>query len=471
MLETEAEQTAHEHLTERWDSDIILTNLVQFLNACHAAPNSAARRMHRLTNAVLIFDEIQSLPKHCKVLFERAIRFLTAYGHSTVLLCTATQPRLSLSPAPTELIPDVDALYAQLKRVHYFPQLDARRTYASAGAEIARMLAEQSALVILNVKAAAWQVYRAAVEALQSRGVQLNQAEETSCPDGQILCVHLSTRLCPAHRKRLIARVKRWLQAGRRVLCVSTALIEAGINVSFPVVIRDLAGLPSIVQAAGRANRSMEYGDGRVLIWDFPEETGALSYLPDVQNSGNITRAFLHDAEICPEGLDSPMLLNKYFLREEAYIKETQKFPVQVQEGGRTERRFLVHWLALNNAYARMAQENARANQLVLHQSFRTAAQHFFVIADDRIPVLVPWGEGKRIIAALGEARGMQEKIRLIRRAQAYTVQVEERVYQQLAQRNAVVQLGDSGVLALKEGYYSEEAGILLASACEKKRR
>ena len=112
---------------------MILTSLVQFLNACYAAPNTAARRMHRLTNAALIFDEIQSLPRQCKVLFERAIRFLNVYGHSTVILCTATQPKLSPSLSAVELMPNVDALYTQLKRVHFVSQLDENRTCASAG--------------------------------------------------------------------------------------------------------------------------------------------------------------------------------------------------------------------------------------------------------------------------------------------------------------------------------------------------
>ena len=288
VIETESEQAAYKRLTERWDSDIILTSLVQFLNACYAAPNSAARRFHRLTNAVLIFDEIQALPKTCKILFERAIQFLSSYTHSTILLCTATQPRLSLASAPVELVPQVEALHEKLKRVCFIPQLDSARTYASAGERIAQLLEEKSVLAIINTKAAAWQVYLEAVQTLRRRGhafvrfeknLPLSDLREAAraCPEDEILCVYMSMWLCPAHRIKLIAWIQAWLKAGRRVLCVSTALIEAGINVSFPVVIRDLAGLPSLVQAAGRANRNMEYGEGKVFIWDFSEETECLA--------------------------------------------------------------------------------------------------------------------------------------------------------------------------------------------------
>ena len=471
VLETEDEQTAYKRLTERWNCDIILTSLVQFLNACYAAPNSAARRFHRLTNAVLIFDEIQSLPKHCKVLFERAIQFLSTYGRSTVVLCTATQPRLTLSPAPSELIPQAEALYAQLKRVHYIPQPDFGRTYASAGQRIAQLMEEKSVLVIVNIKAAAWSVFQAATEALQARGHALIFSDnapdaapdaEQAGPKEEILCIHMSTLLCPAHRKVLIARMKAWLKAGKRVLCVSTALIEAGINVSFPVVIRDLAGLPSIVQAAGRANRNMEYGSGEVLIWNFPEETNALSKLPDVQKGANITAGIFANPSIAPDELDSPAMIDQYFRSEEPYIQETQRFPADVSAPGEKKiMAYLTDLLAKNGKYTHEARCNVQSSQaLVLHQSFRTAAKHFFVISDETTPVLVPWGEGVEIIAALNGRHDMQEEIRLLRKAQAYTVNLYESTFRHLREAGAIWQPAQSNVCILKEGYYSKEAGV-----------
>ena len=398
--ESEDEQADYKRLTERWDSDIILTSLVQFLNACYAAPNSAARRFHALTNAVLIFDEIQSLPKACKVLFERAIQFLTQYCRSTVVLCTATQPRLSLTPAPVELMPHVDALYERLKRVRYIPQLDADRTCASAGAEIARLLEEKSVLAILNTKAAAWSVYDEATRILRERGHALAAFDPLlpedaladaarACSPDEILCVHMSTLLCPAHRKKLIAWIKAWLRAGRRVLCVSTALIEAGINVSFPVVIRDLAGLPSVVQAAGRANRNMEYGCGDVLIWNFPEEARALAHLEDVQHGADITRGMLN-ASIYADALDSPATINRYFEREEDYYANDynccrkQDFPVVIRESRSKEPFCLTDLFGENTRIVSGINESKSLKPLVLHQSFRTAGKYFYVIPETK---------------------------------------------------------------------------------------
>ncbi len=469
--ESEDEQADYKRLTERWDSDIILTSLVQFLNACYAAPNSAARRFHALTNAVLIFDEIQSLPKACKVLFERAIQFLTQYCRSTVVLCTATQPRLSLTPAPVELMPHVEALYERLKRVRYIPQLDAERTCASAGAEIARMLEEKSVLAILNTKAAAWSVYDAATQALRERGHALAAfdpllPEDTladaarACSPDEILCVHMSTLLCPAHRKKLIAWIKAWLRAGRRVLCVSTALIEAGINVSFPVVIRDLAGLPSVVQAAGRANRNMEYGCGDVLIWNFPEEARALAHLEDVQHGADITRTFLNSASIDNDELDSPKMIENYFNQEARYIEEKQEFPVEVREDGLRKSCYLTELLGKNTQIVSGIGKYKSLKPLVLHQSFRTAGKYFYVIPDDTKSVIVPWGGGAELIAALNGEHDMREEIRLLRRAQAYSVNVYDNMYRRLKNAGAISLIGNSGVCALAEGFYSDAGGV-----------
>ena len=467
VVESEDEQDAYKRLTERWDSDIILTSLVQFLNACYAAPNSAARRFHALTNAVLIFDEIQSLPKACKVLFERAIQFLTRYGHSTVVLCTATQPRLLLMPAPDELMPHVNALYERLKRVRYIPQIDASRTYASAGAEIARLLAEKSVLAILNTKAAAWSVYDEAVQVLRERGHALAAFDPLlpedvlsdaarACPPDETLCVHMSTLLCPAHRKKLIAWIKAWIKADKRVLCISTALIEAGVNVSFPVVIRDLAGLPSIVQGAGRANRNMEYGCGDVLIWNFPEEMGALAHLEDVQNGADITRSMLNSSAYAEE-LDSPTTIDRYFEREEDYIAEKQKFPV-IDDSGKTL--YLTRLLGKNDDAVRSASRHKSTRLLVLHQSFRTAGRHFYVIPDKTAPVLVPWGDGAEIIAALNGEHDMREEIQLLRRAQVYSVNIYENMFKRLRDAGAISLIGSCGVYALADGFYSNVGGV-----------
>lgn len=459
VLPTEDEQQAYRRLTERWDSDIILTSLVQFLNACYAAPNTDARRMHRLTNAVLIFDEIQSLPKHCKTLFERAITFLSACCGSTVVLCTATQPQLTLPAAPTELMPDVSGLYTRLQRVEYLPQLTPPHANRDAAADIARMLAQQSVLTIVNTKAAAWEIYSETTRLLRESGYTF-AAIDTSLPDtqirsrarestpGTILCVHMSTLLCPAHRQALIRWIKIWLHERRRVLCVSTALIEAGINVSFPVVVRSLTGLPSIVQAAGRANRSMEYPKGQVYIWDLYEEK--LSFLPDIQNGGNITRSLL--AGRTPEYLNTPEAVADYFAREQDYTNRYKDDPFHDTS--------LADLLAQNRKRANGASYFRETAPLVLRQSFRTANCAFAVIAQATKPVLVPFGDGESLIAELCCWHNMQEEIRLLRKAQSYSVALYDNMFRRLQETGALYTVGETGVLALTPGFYDPQGGV-----------
>ena len=242
---------------------------MQFLNACFGASNTDARRLHSLTDSVLIFDEIQSLPAHCKTLFERTITFLAVCCGATVVLCTATQPQLELSCPSAELMSDYDGLSRDMRRVSYIPQFDRPMHNSEAAAKLAEMLKSHSVLTIVNTKPTAHDIYTKTAAMLSESGLCPVFADISSTPEqlsalarqngpADILCIHLSTSLCPAHRKLLLRWVKLWLREKARVFCISTSLIEAGINVSFPVVVRSLAGLPSIVQAAESASDFMQ---------------------------------------------------------------------------------------------------------------------------------------------------------------------------------------------------------------------
>lgn len=465
VMETEEEQAAYKQLTERWDSDIILTSLVQFLNALFRGENTNARRMHRLTNAVIIFDEIQALPKQCKVLFEKAIQFLTQYCGSTVLLCTATQPEFTFEERPQELVENVPDLYHKLKRVTYIPQLKSAKDYAEAAEALSAFLDEgKSALMIVNTKAAAWEVFSRAKEILVAEGYTPVQIcgnlseEELTCiaretEENDILCVHLSTLMCPAHRKELIRQIKVWTKQKKPVLCVSTALIEAGINVSFPVVVRSLAGLPSIIQAAGRCNRNMEMESGEVYIWELEEER--LNRLEDIQQGKNISRELICGTDD-DTALDSQKMIQTYFSQEQQYRKVMQEFPYK--EWGTTLYRMLSKNKELRNRASDYADNPVK--KLVVYQSFHEAGKVFQVIDQQTKCVLVPYGEGAEIIVQLEGALDMKEEIHLLKKAQAYSVNLYENVFRRLNQENALVSVGGSGAIALRDGYYNADGGV-----------
>ncbi|MGM9537302.1 MAG: CRISPR-associated endonuclease Cas3'' [Candidatus Onthomonas sp.] len=475
VKETEEEQTSYRQLTERWDSDIILTSLVQFLNALFQGSNSNARRMNRLVNAVIIFDEIQSLPKRCKVLFEQAVCFLTEYCHSTVLLCTATQPGLDFpGHGVTELMPHVEQLYRQLQRVHYIPQLEAELSYEQAAVQVCRLLQEQgSTLVIVNTKAAAWSVFDLSRQQLREAGFQpaeitrgLEEPEirwrARMSAEDEVLCVHLSTLMCAAHRLELLDWVRIWTQERKQVLCVSTALIEAGINVSFPVVVRSLAGLPSIIQAGGRCNRNGEREAGSVYIWKLSGEKQSLTRLKEIQLGQNISGNLIVRCQKNPDQIASPAAIRRYFQEEQRSLQGDSPNPLRYPHPEKGWNTSLVELLSENEPcrQAACARDPELVKQLVLLQSFRSAGAVFQVIDQKTETVLVPYGAGRELIARLTGAHSMEEEIFLLRKAQAYSVSLFENVMRRLNAEHALVPVGETGATALLDGYYDSDGGV-----------
>lgn len=471
VQETEEEQAAYRRLSERWDSDIILTSLVHFLNSLFHAKNSDARRMRQLTDAVIIFDEIQSLPVNCKALFECAVTFLTRECHSTVLLCTATQPQLDFNPPPIELMQNADELYGRLRRVSFIPELDTVLTFEQAAERVARFVhAGRATLFIVNTKAAAWQLYVLTRQKLKECGNMLIQAPaacseealkkqaDSAAPD-TVLCIHLSTLMCPAHRAEQLQAVKAWTKSGKKVLCVSTALIEAGINVSFPVVVRSLAGLPSVIQAGGRCNRNMEWPlGGETYIWNLGEEK--LQRLPDIQRGKNIGDKLLRSLQNVPDEISLPPAMRQYFAEERLVLG--QQIPNSLRYPYKEWGSDLVELLSVNPICRRAAIDlhPELRDKLTLIQSFRTSGNAFKVIDQQTKSVLVPYGEGRELITQLCGAHGLKKQYALLKKAQAYSVNLFSNVYDRLAAEGALTPLGDTGVVALRENYYDVLGGV-----------
>lgn len=477
VVENEGERVQYRRLTERWDSRIILTSMVQFLNALYRCENTNARRMHRLTRSVIIFDEIQALPRTCRVLFERAVNFLVCNCGCTVLLCTATQMEFEhiVMPDDHELIGDeteLARLYDTLTRVRWIPELHQSLTNADAARKLQDLMrAQGSVLAVVNTKKVAWKVYQYTVELLKEQGMRpvaidcaLDKASvmerARAAEKDAVLCIHLSTLLCPKHRLACIDFAKAWLEGGGRALCVSTALIEAGINISFPVVVRSLAGMPSIVQAGGRCNRNMERESGDVYIWEFKEES--LEKLPEIANGKRYTSKLYHESPNDFAALCKPGGICRYFREEQSYAKTVEKYPVIIDNFERNPKRKpegnLVDLLSVNRAFS----EGTKAS-FPLKQAFRTAGERFRVIDDDTRAVIVPYGEGKAILGALLSRTERRQRALLLARAQQYSVNVYESTMELLEAEGAVYPVGDTGALALKSEYYDDERGLTIS--------
>lgn len=440
----EAEWDEEEHLllTERWDARLILTSMVQFLDSAYKGSNTSARRFCRLAKSVIIFDEIQALPKKCTTLFEKLVRFLVGCMGCTVLLCTATQPALKLDATPLLRDDFVRELNMALHRVELTDKSDTPKDYAEAASELAgRCTNGGSALAIVNTKAAAREIFALTAPLLPA----------------DCLKVHLSTAMCPAHRLKKLDEMRETLDDRRPVFCVSTMLIEAGVNISFPFVMRSLAGLPSVMQAAGRCNRHMELspGLGNVEIWRLSQER--LGNLKDIVLGQKCTEQISAMPDIA--ALDGPEAMGRYFDQERAALKRenTLRYPSKVYPS-----RYLSDMLDNNAALANICR-NLRKNPeaLCLHQAFATAGREFRVIDQDTVNVLVPYKYGNELIASISGERNLKERIRKLRLAQKYSVGVFRSSLMQMEKNYMLYSIGDTGLLALREEYYNDDLGLV----------
>jgi CRISPR-associated endonuclease/helicase Cas3 len=444
-------------LSENWDAPVVYTTSVQFLETLFGAGTRGARRMHQLANAVLIFDEIQTLPVNCVHLFNNAINFLVEQCGSTVVLCTATQPLLNKVdankgairiPDGNELMPDVKKLFDDLKRVEV---LNRRKPGGWTMEEVA-FLAQQetqranSCLVIVNTKNSAQIIYQLC-----------KQKEEAAV-------YHLSTNMCPAHRKAILAEVRTRLENHEKTLCVSTQLIEAGVDVDFGAVIRFMAGLDSIAQASGRCNRNGRSAVGFVHVVNPQDEN--LSMLPDISIGRDKAERVLSEYEDNPENFDNnligPKALDwyyKYYFFDRA---GEMVYPVSEKILGHQDS--LLNLMAINtHATAEHGRVNGRAPSIYLRQSFMAAARAFKAIDAPTRGVIVPFGQaGKDLIADLCGAYMPDKEFDLLRRAQQFSVNVFPNVLEKL-QTSGVVQdiRQDTGILFLTDSrYYSDEFGL-----------
>lgn len=456
---------------DNWDAPIIFTTMVQFLNVFFAHGSRNIRRLHNLCDAVIIFDEVQKVPTHCISLFNQALNFLKEYGGTGVVLCTATQPALQFVEqkldigTDAEMIQDIERVIDAFKRVELVDQATDKAWGTEDLADFVRDTVQEAGnmLVILNTKSV--------VKALYER-LQAMQEQRQFGSDGKIHLYHLSTSMCPAHRVAILDKVRAYLKQKEKVICVSTQLIEAGVDVSFNCVVRSLAGLDSIAQAAGRCNRHRKDQLRNVYIIDHAEEN--LKHLKEIQVGKELTRAMLVDRKRDPAVHGGQLLsqqamefyFQKFYMRLEAdlnnFVPKLRKNMTDLLYAGRYETD------SYFQAYHKKKEEEKAKDTwlpLVLANSYGTAAKYFHVIDDYTRAVIVPYGEGgKKVIADLNGSGTIDDLTRLLKRAQQFTVNLYEHDLHQLDRSGGLESCLDGKVLVLKDGAYSEHFGVDLNS-------
>ncbi len=399
--------------TENWDAPLIVTTNVQLYESLFAAATTPCRKLHRVARSVIILDEAQTLPVEVLAPTLFALKELVEHYGCTVVLCTATQPALNKRDGfpigidnVREIVKDVPALYQALKRVRI------NHLGKLTDDELARRLGvEPAALCIVNSRPHAAKVHEALVRVRQDASF------------------HLSTFMCAQHRRHTLKEIRARLANREQCRVVSTQLIEAGVDVDFPVVYRAPAGFDSIAQAAGRCNREGGLDHGSVYLFesDTPLPIGFL------RNSAATAR------ELTSRYADplEPEAVRAYF--ELFYWSQSHRWDNK-------------------NVLAALADELREKDKLLL--KFETAACLFRIIRDDQAQILVPYDTGARRLRD-GLRRGEPVTFQLIRRAQRYTVGVYRHDLDSLLARGAVEEHEESGLfLLVNDAAYSRERGL-----------
>ncbi len=436
----------YELRTDKWDTPVIATTMVQFLNTLFLGNLSSVRRMHQLTNSVIIIDEVQAVPVKCTCLFNLAVNFLAQLCGTSVILCSATQPSFEEIKYPlildeqTSMTGDYTADFDAFRRTKMIPML--RRggyTYEEA-AEFCKVcfLENENVLFVVNTKEAASEIYRSVKQRFDME---------------QPTILHLSTLMCPEHRRQKIMEIHTLLDDSKNrkpLICITTQLIEAGVDISFKCVIRSLAGMDNVAQAAGRCNRSGEYGE-ECCVYTLELIHEKLDRLQEIRDAQSASKRLLETGRYTD--LLRVDTMTDYFRVYYSLEKDKLAYPVE----DITKRKVtLVELLSTNSTRKKLTKEKVLWNG----QAFHTAGEKFQVIEDFSKSILVPYNkDAEQLILDLNSEKSLEEILKLLRKAQKYTVGIAPGLEKKLEKEEALYQL-KCGATALKKEYYSKELGV-----------
>ena len=407
---------------ENWDAPIIVTTAVQFFESLFADRPSRCRKLHNITNSVVVLDEAQTMPLQVLRPCVATLDELARNYRSSVVLCTATQPALKAADQAAglegfeggfenvrELAPDPAQLFERLKRV------TVRQVGCLDDATLLHQLRErEQVLCIVNNRRHARALYQGLAD--------LEGA------------YHLTTLMCAAHRSQVLATVRAALAQGQPCRLISTALIEAGVDVAFPTVYRAEAGLDSIAQAAGRCNREGRWTAEASEVRIFSNANDDWKAPPELSQFAEVTREVLRHHQGDP--LD-PVAIARYFRR------------LYWQKGDG----------ALDASNLMGVLKKSRIDSLPMD----TLAEQFKMIDSVQMPVIIPFdGEAKSALRDLQFAEGLQG---ISRRLQRYLVQVPRYAFDALRRAGAIEPVrpkewGEQFMVLVNEGLYDDDTGL-----------
>ena len=390
---------------ENWDAPIILTTSVQFFESLFANKPSKCRKLHNIANSVLVFDEAQMLPApYLKPCIWAVSQLVQHYGCSAVL-CTATQPSIDFilqrylqGVSVEEICPDVIGMHEYFKRVEF---QNIGKISNDVLAE--RMNQKEQVLCVVNSRK-------------NARNIFLMLRSEGS--------FHLTTAMMPEHRRRVLAEIHRRLGCGEPCRVVATSLIEAGVDVDFPAVFRELAGLDSIIQSAGRCNRNnlRPREESIVCIFESDEKPPQI-FSQNIAAAKHILRDF--------EDISAPKAITDYF-------------------------EFLYYILKGEGA---LDSKDIMGDIGGGAMNFEEIAKRFNLIENDQITVYIPVGEGEKLIRQFHEKGPSRELMRLMGQ---YAVNVYTNNYNELYYAGAVERIAEDAAILVNKEFYSDKTGLEL---------
>lgn len=435
----------NELLCENWHSPIVITTMVQLLNTLFSGKSSSIRRFHSLCCSLIVIDEVQMIPTHILSMFNLAVNFLSEVCHATVLLCSATQPCLEEADHPIlkdipQLVPFNKSMWRVFKRTEL---IDAgAKDYGEIAAFSRDILEEKrSLLIICNKKVEAEQLFNLFI-------------------DMDVDLFHLSASMCHKHREIVLEEIKNSLaneDMQHRTICISTQVIEAGVDISFACVIRLAAGLDSIVQSAGRCNRNAE-NPNPAPVYVIRLQGEDLSRLSDIRRAKNATIELLNAFKQKPETFNQDLMSEdavEYYYSRLYKEMETghQDFPLKKYSTS------IYGLLSGNERFRKMD------HSYYLCQAFQTVGKNFSVFDDNTVDAIVPYGEGNSIIADLQEAGVHFDYFRrkkLLEKAKGYTIPLFAYQKEHLEAEGGIYYICDGTIAVLQDGYYDNNTGMTL---------
>jgi len=421
---------------ENWNAPVIVTTSVRFFDSLFSNRPSDLRRLHNVARSIVILDEVQTLPRHLLRALLSAMHELSRNWGTTFVFCTATQPAFekpagALGDDPRwekgmvkEIVADPKGLFRKLKRVEVcWPGKDGRAEKCSWDEVAEWMASEPRALCVVNLKKHASLLYSKLQE---KQGLKKDSLW------------HLSTRMCPQHRLDVLDSIRAALDdPGRPCRVVSTQLVEAGVDLDFPVVFRAMGPFDSIIQAAGRCDRegkltaSRGQPGGKVIVFE-----------PD-DPSGKVTT---------PPG---------------AYRDATEVTKTMLSAGREVSIHDHAHIRGFFNRYYDPSQSDLDSHDIVglrNNLDFREIAKRFSMIEESTVAILVPYDkEAERLIEQVKNQGGLD--MELSRKLQRYQVGLYPQEFEQAKQNGAIYELlRGSDIWCCEQRFYSRELGFTLES-------